>query len=525
MNRFLALIVVSIFSALSLTVRAQSTAPGVTPKKKEKFSSVMSGTMKLGLPTSTSASFIKRIMYPRAGEFLFYSTRWCGDGDVANYYQSNPQEDYGKGVPSVKLVLGYWVEDASASAGLPDASNWYSVGYGSLDVNGSAITKLYRSNSNVQMSASKILRDEYANLMKLVKFAPNSKTYKFYSAAMICHEFQGVEGADPSVSSPTAVNISKSLMDAPTTILHHLDKISDKEKFSDSLKVCLSTSKGNSDKLLITFNDPTCTGITISNSYMDSAKFVDSFDYPSGAAPIPGAPPSKYTVADYRNDVAPLINRIANILSACNSEVASPTKKYWFEPFGLAASCNAIVASSLGSLKDKLNMSNSNPSDQNIISIGQFRKAKGEAADTILMAAALEASQSVLESNMAFNRNKTRCFDVGQRYLNKILASMAIPFEKKSASSYVLGSAGQMALPEPNYALGAATKYYVNSNAVFMNFLDVSKRPFVEFSKSSQPTLDFDAALDFNLHLRDVGCSDGPFFCQNERKKNQGVWN
>jgi hypothetical protein len=168
-------------------------------------------------------------------------------------------------------------------------------------------------------------------------------------------------------------------------------------------------------------------------------------------------------------------------------------------------------------------MSDADPSKDTVISMAVFKKYRDQVADNLAVAAILEEAQVLLEQDTNLNRNKTRCFDPSQRYLNKILASMVLPFEKKPDGNYKFGSVGKLLMPEPNYALGGAAPYYDNANAVFMNFITTKSRPGLEFSKSSQPEVDFSAALDFNFHLRDVGCSDGPFYCRLENRGNLGV--
>jgi hypothetical protein len=69
-----------------------------------------------------------------------------------------------------------------------------------------------------------------------------------------------------------------------------------------------------------------------------------------------------------------------------------------------------------------------------------------------------------------------------------------------------------MTLPEPNYALGAAAKYYNDENAVFMApgdgmIIDITQ---------PLPSIGFGAGINFPMRVRDVGCSNGPTYCNLE---------
>lgn len=495
---------------------------GAEDASKKGFSSVMSGTMKSGLPTSTSASFINRIVYPRIGEFRFHVQRWCGDGDVASYYEKNPDEDWGQGEAAVKLVMGYWVSMETPSTdptappadSVPTEDSWFSVGYGTLQVNGSSTAMLYRANSKNSMSASKIISDEYTRLMGLAKFAASGKSYKFYSAAMLCHKFQDSDDAGLEKATPLASQISGSLLDSGNSLQTKLAGMSVNDKFVKTMKISISHTK---DKVEFAISN-TGTGKDVTHSYIAHARFVKNFSYPLTVGP------AKYTVSKYRNDVSPLISRISGVVDRCEQELANPEKKYWFEPFGLSISCNTLKKKNISALKDVLNMAGASADSETIISEAAFKNTRDQLADLLAIAALQEEAQVLVHNDSSLNQNKTRCFAPG-RYLNKVLASMALPFRKQDDGKYLLKDMGKFTLPESNYALGGATKYYKNSNAIFMNFADSGERPAVEFSRTSQPTVDFTAALGFNFNLRDVGCGDGPVFCKLDRGVIEGAVN
>lgn len=498
-----------IFSVLCL-VLPWSLANAADPAKKS-FSGIMSGTMKSGLPISTNNSFINRIIYPRGGEFLFYSSRWCGDSDVAHYYEKNAQEDSGKGAATVKMVLGYWIDDASAASSVPTESNWFSIAYGTLDVNGSAISNLYRSSSGQKMSASKTLLNEYSRLMGLAKLAPAGKNLKLYSAAMVCHEYQGLEGTEPEKEAPVATQISNQLVNSGSSLYAKMDSMSSDDKFEKAMKLDITYNK---DQITLSVGS---AGKTIANSYLEKAKSINNFSYPSNAKN------PDYKVGNYRGDVSGLVSKIGALVTSCDQELSNSTKKYWFEPFALNITCNYLHKANLIDLKNKLNMQGADSDSNSVISESLFKKYRDQVADAVATAAVLDEAQKILEDDKNINRNKTRCFDPSQRYLNKILASMVLPFEKKADGGYSFGDLGKMSLPESNYALGGAEPYYKNDVAVFMNYKSVPKRPGLEFSRNEQPSMDFAAALDFNFHIRDIGCSDGPFYCKVDASPDVGV--
>lgn len=71
----------------------------------------------------------KTVMASGSGKIRFSSTRYCGDGDVADYHDSHPEtEFYDSNDPDTNIVVGYWV---SPQGGALDtsANKFYSIGY------------------------------------------------------------------------------------------------------------------------------------------------------------------------------------------------------------------------------------------------------------------------------------------------------------------------------------------------------------------------------------------------------------
>ena len=191
------------------------------------------------------------LFYPKLADITFTSTRYCGDGDVASYLASHPDEDYGKDREKIDYVLGYFLVKSDPSGTFPDPNikdvftieNWYAVGYGSdLDVRGGLSTKLvpidhaltdteYKNlgtsnslftlenmkSSTSTIKASALLKNDLSNISSLLDSADTTSTtnikYRIYPVAMACFDLVKNAKASHQIQSQrySLAKIGKSL--------------------------------------------------------------------------------------------------------------------------------------------------------------------------------------------------------------------------------------------------------------------------------------------------------------------------
>ncbi len=482
-------LVVSALLCLSSSVNAQQT--NSTPVKRKSYTNASSGTMNMSMPTSSNDSTIDKILYPQFGQYSFYTSRYCGDGDVARYYAGNPQEDNGVGMTNASIVLGYWIDDGTSV--VPTKDNWFASAYSVIATESDPVTKLYKANSKNEISALGALSSDYKALMNLARYAPEKKQYKFYAAAMMCKQFQ--DGGDPSKESPTAIQISNQLLGIAPEVENKLNSRNSENGLFDSLSVTVLASK---DK----FDFQIGHGQKVDNDFSEVAKEIFDTKYTDSENNTP-------SLGQVRAAFKDSLKLAEQQIEKCEAAVKNAKRKYWFEPFALNISCNSLLNSNATLLLKAL----SGEENSSVSSVDEFNDKKNKLINNFIVSAVQETIQDQIENSANFNQNKTRCFDPSQRYLNKLMASLVIPFKVSENGKYKIDTMPEMTLPEGNYALGAATKYYENENAIFMNFVSNKERPAVAFSKETRPDVDFNATLTFNFHVRDVGCHKGVFYC------------
>lgn len=116
---------IKIFMLVSFMPLALFAAGGM--KKNSKV--ILSGNILANSQVVPVGGQAKTVMAAGSGKIRFSSTRYCGDGDVADYHDRHPAtEFYDTGDPHTNIVVGYWVSPQGGPLDL-SASKFYSVGY------------------------------------------------------------------------------------------------------------------------------------------------------------------------------------------------------------------------------------------------------------------------------------------------------------------------------------------------------------------------------------------------------------
>lgn len=185
-----------------------------------KFLSGVSQTFAGGMKSESALATTmerRKVNYPKNCEMTFSTESTCGDSDVANYYNNTkPNEDNANGKSTFKIVLGYWVERVGAETGVPKPGDcngncngsgggyqhsgatfpqgtWFAMGYDDIQ-NDTSQVGMRMINSNEHVSGNKLLQDEVDRVTSLLRFAPATASYRFYSTIMICNTLEDSSG-------------------------------------------------------------------------------------------------------------------------------------------------------------------------------------------------------------------------------------------------------------------------------------------------------------------------------------------
>lgn len=171
-------------------------------KKNSKV--ILSGNLLANSQVVPVGGQAKTVMASGSGKIRFSSTRYCGDGDVADYHDQNPATQfYDVATPNTNIVVGYWV---SPEAGPLDISpgKFFAVGYATnskidADVTEKLLTPHYSDQSSRQ--TFELIKDamkDISNVAEATKFANiagNSTTkYNMKFVAMACPNVQNSVG-------------------------------------------------------------------------------------------------------------------------------------------------------------------------------------------------------------------------------------------------------------------------------------------------------------------------------------------
>lgn len=516
-----------ISSGMAVAQTSPSGSSSSTPANTDQKSAVFGGTIKHSLSNYDGGAkdITKEIVYPRPGEILFTASKYCGDGDVANYYANNPGEDYAKGAAVVKLAMGYWV--AESENAIPNQSNWFAMGFNDLPTNGHT-KKTFLANSSNEMMASQVYMSEMSNLFTQLKSSSAKKDFYVYSAAMVCVNYTNGNGVKPKTQTPTASVIASNLISLSNNALA---KVSGSK--NNNLKVSINIQPTN-----IQFD--VGSGKDIGSSFKNSGQSIESinsnpphrqktvtYDCSSTDAKGNVVPATcsrqediPYNVGDIRGATKGAVYGARPLVDACKATLKDGGSiKYWWESLPLELTCQTLKPDLVSDWLDQLEMKGQSDSSGNVISEGQINSLKDQISKQLAAAALMDYVQSTLNSDPNLTKNKLACFPATGNYINKVMASLGFPYKAQAANSFKIDSPTEMTHPEPNYALGGYAPYRNDAKAIFMS--DAASPMKVTAGKQYNVQTNF--TLNFHFHIRDVGCSDGTFFCKNEFPQGKGM--
>jgi hypothetical protein len=475
----------------------QATAQDSSKSSANGFKSY-EGTMRDNLPIPTNASKKTEIFYPRPGEVSFSTQVWCGDGDVANYYAAHPNEVYNKGASTQRLAMGYWVTTGSQK--IPDINSWFLMGYSDIPYTKGFLNELNLANSKNKIQASTILIQELNKLksqFSVLSTIRDEKKINIYAGVMLCNSYQDTSGISPSKDSPTAATIGDKLVD-----YFKNKSLKDATQLVDGkiAKASFSEAEGG---LTVQF-----VGGSSSNMYDAALKKLKDLDC-KGVCDD-----SSKAMGDYRAFLNnnKLLDNLETLAASCQTQLKKGAPQYWWESVSMALDCQDIGGASFSDLILNFKGNNKSASDPTL-SLDDFNKIKNDLNITLSRSALLKQVQDSLDGQN-LSRNKGRCFPVGRPYIETLIASLPFSFTQKTTElgtvvASIWGSKSEMTMPEPDYALGAAAQYYKNDRAVFMSAGD----PLIVDITKGLPVISFGAGVNFPMHVRDVGCSNGPGYC------------
>lgn len=203
--------IVNIFMLVSFLPLVVMAAGNI--KKNSKV--ILSGNLLANSQVVPVGGQAKTVMASGSGKIRFSSTRFCGDGDVADYHDHNPSTKfYEVSNPNTNIVVGYWVSPESGALDISPAK-FFAVGYTTnskvdADVTEKLLTPHYSDQSTRQ--TFELIKDamkDIANVAEATKFATvtgNSSTkYNMKFVAMACPEVQNSVG----IGSTTGMNSLK----------------------------------------------------------------------------------------------------------------------------------------------------------------------------------------------------------------------------------------------------------------------------------------------------------------------------
>lgn len=118
---------INIFMLVSFMPLALFAAGTSSMKKNSKV--ILSGNILANSQVVPVGGQAKTVMASGSGKIRFSSTRFCGDGDVADYHDRHPAtEFYDSNNPHTNIVVGYWVSPQGGPLDV-SANKFVSLGY------------------------------------------------------------------------------------------------------------------------------------------------------------------------------------------------------------------------------------------------------------------------------------------------------------------------------------------------------------------------------------------------------------
>lgn len=198
--------------------------PAATPNKRAVFS----GAINSSLPSAQVPGAPKKVYFPLPNTILMSGTRFCGDGDVADYSHHSPIQFFPTGVSKTPVLLGYWIVDENLTPAQeqnlrPENSqlsttfkqgNWFMIGWlDSMPIDTGVIHKLRRANTYVPGDAGlvptfRLVKETLKDLVDLStgpasSFEDNRK-YRVQITAMTCKNFSNSDGISRTSGSTSS---------------------------------------------------------------------------------------------------------------------------------------------------------------------------------------------------------------------------------------------------------------------------------------------------------------------------------
>jgi hypothetical protein len=448
---------------------------------------------------------LSNMLYPRGGGIIVKTQLYCGDGDVANYSNANPTFDFMKGKKTVFATMGYWVVPSGGSV-IPTPDNWFSMGYVEMPVIGiSEVMK--RTNSKSSLSVNVIYDSEMSGVFRQISKASSKSldaSYDVYSALMTCVSFTQKDGYDTLKETPTAAQIAGSLIEISENAKTTVNTLpEDASKYPMEFKFVQTT-----DKITARMGGNN----TIDNEYVKAAKIISKTGYPK----------KPKSMDEIREAIKPALDLMRPLVANCQTRLATATaRSYWWESVPLELTCQTLKPDKVDLLISQWNQTG----NESIISEETFASVAERLESAFRAAALMEGVQSHAESSKSLVQNKVRCFPDSGPFIDKVISSIGFKSQKNIDNSFVLTDPGLASFPEGFYAISPETQklYQNNKKAIFM----VDGVAPMTVSAGTNYVLKNSTGLIFEMHIRDINCSEGIFFCNSgstgEKNKDENV--
>lgn len=438
------------------------------------------------------------MFFPKRGEVLVTTEKWCGDDDVVHYYSQHPDEDYLKGSPEVNLVLGFFTAPGNIQNPVPSVQSWLHLATAKIASHHGHTKKMMPTFQSQEVSTASILQSSIGKILETwKKQAKNKSDVSVYFLLQACRQW-GINQGNQVSDQPTALDLSSQLQQHISSIEHWSSSLS----ASDINRIHKIRYRFDSSGKLEINEGPQSTTVTLP-SWMSSWLNVN---YPQKSDP---------KVKDLRDVIRPFEQSILGNYQECQSRWSNPQSHYWWEYFAYENECELMRP--LHQLWQEIFLAGMPDEAPLSITLDQFRNLKLQIAQKVVGFKVLAAIYRNFDQ--IANKHKTACFPASGKHINNILASLAVPLEQRD-TEISFKAVGRMSHPEPLYALGQAAPYQQDWYA---NFMPQNPNPQV-MGIRLQPGKSYNLninglAMHFHLHMRDAGCHDGPIYCLYPSKK------
>lgn len=456
----------------------------------------------LKLPLMISTSQPPKVKFTPPGEIAIGLMRMCGDGDVANFEDENPQFNFvPQSVNEMHVMIGYWVVPTDATNFVPTPANFYPIGYRKNPIAEDENSIQYQGKflpMNKSFSPGpnglNLLATEILNLQKIAKESYGSdKDFRIFAGASTCIN---PSNASTLVDAPTGGFSDSDYKPSPVEILHTLTTTSNGHLYSvaetaaaelgdsnfnpNSFKnqfkkvkaskggVSQSIYTGNTSYYAPVNNKPYSyeigngQGTEIKDSIMNLVIEIANLQPPTLTATSDAD-----KLVEYTNTMKALTiyNKISSIdsFSDCKNDVNlnlnldGVAGKYNWEPFPMNLSCKYLLNGNELANKVKALFEPTSLPDA-----GAFKNLQVDIAKRFFIGGVYEAAQAELQASVVIER--PNCFNTSgvQKVIHRLVGSY--PFEFKrilSTKTYQINASPHNHVhPEPLFALVDYTRYF-----------------------------------------------------------------